>query len=97
MGEAYIVEAIRTAGARRGGRLMGWHPADLAGEVLNGLMVRTGIDAAAVEDVVLGCVSQVGEQSNHIARSAVLASKLPEIGADCIKGRSKARSCPIGS
>jgi acetyl-CoA C-acetyltransferase len=78
MGEAYIVEAIRTAGARRGGRLMGWHPADLAGEVLNGLVDRTGIDPAAVEDVILGCVSQIGEQSNHIGRSAVLASKLPD-------------------
>lgn len=77
MAEAYIVEAIRTAGGRRGGRLAGWHPADLAGEVLNGLLNRTGIDPAAIEDVILGCVSQIGEQSNHVGRAAVLASKLP--------------------
>jgi acetyl-CoA C-acetyltransferase len=78
MSEAYIVAAVRTAGGRRGGRLAGWHPADLAGEVLNALVDRTGIDPAAIEDVILGCVSQVGEQSNHIARHAVLASKLPD-------------------
>jgi len=78
MAEAYIVEAIRTAGGRRGGRLAGWHPADLAGEVLNALIDRTGIDPAAVEDVIMGCVSQVGEQSFHIGRNAVMASKLPD-------------------
>ncbi len=78
MAEAYIVEAVRTAGGRRGGRLAGWHPADLAGQVLNALVDRTGIDPAAIEDVILGCVSQIGEQSNHIGRSAVLASKLPD-------------------
>jgi acetyl-CoA C-acetyltransferase len=77
MSEAYIVEALRTAGGRRGGRLAGWHPADLAGEILNALVDRTGIDPSAIEDVILGCVSQIGEQSNHIGRSAVLASKLP--------------------
>ncbi|HLY56910.1 MAG TPA: acetyl-CoA C-acetyltransferase [Stellaceae bacterium] len=76
--EAYIVEALRTAGGRRGGRLAGWHPADLAGEILNALVDRAGIDPAAVEDVVMGCVSQVGEQSSHVGRNAVLASKLPQ-------------------
>jgi acetyl-CoA C-acetyltransferase len=78
MGEAYIVAAVRTAGGRRNGKLAGWHPADMAGEVLNALIDRTGIDPHAIEDVVLGCVSQVGEQSFHIARNAVLASKLPD-------------------
>lgn len=78
MAEAYIVEAIRTAGGRRGGRLAGWHPADLAGEILSALVDRSGIDPAAVEDVILGCVSQAGEQSFHIARNAVLASRLPD-------------------
>ncbi|MDZ4375635.1 MAG: acetyl-CoA C-acetyltransferase [Phenylobacterium sp.] len=78
MGEAYIVAATRTAGGRKGGRMRGWHPSDLAGQVLDELIVRTGIDPAAVEDVIMGCVGQVGEQSTNIARNAVLSSKLPE-------------------
>jgi acetyl-CoA C-acetyltransferase len=78
MPEAFIVAATRTAGGRRNGRLSGWHPADLAAEVLDALVARTGIDPAAVEDVLLGCVSQVGEQSTNVARNAVLASRLPE-------------------
>ena len=78
MGEAYIVAAARTAGGRKGGRLAGWHPADLAGKVLDNLIDRTGADPALVEDVIMGCVMQVGEQSTNIARNAVLASKLPE-------------------
>jgi acetyl-CoA C-acetyltransferase len=78
MAEAYIVAAARTAGGRKGGRLREWHPADLAGVVLNELVDRTGVDPAAVEDVVMGCVMQVGEQATNIARNAVLASKLPE-------------------
>jgi acetyl-CoA C-acetyltransferase len=76
--EAYIVAAGRTAGGRRGGRLSGWHPADLAGAVIDALLDRSGADPRIVEDVVLGCVSQLGEQSTNIARNAVLASKLPE-------------------
>jgi acetyl-CoA C-acetyltransferase len=78
MAEAYIVEAVRTAGGRRNGKLAGWHPADMAAEVLNALVDRSRIDPAAVEDVVMGCVSQGGEQSLQIGRSAVLASRLPE-------------------
>ena len=78
MSEAYIVEAVRTAGGRRGGKLAGWHPADMAAEVLNALVDRSGIDPAAIEDVIMGCVSQVGEQAFHIGRNAVLASKLPD-------------------
>ena len=78
MAAAFIVDAVRTAGARKGGRLSGWHPADLAASVLDALVARTGIDPAAVEDVIMGCVGQAGEQSNNIARNAVLASKLPE-------------------
>jgi acetyl-CoA C-acetyltransferase len=76
--EAYIVAATRTAGGRRGGRLSGWHPADLAGAVIDALLERSGADPRVVEDVILGCVSQLGEQSTNIARNAVLASKLPE-------------------
>jgi len=75
---AYIVEAVRTAGGRRAGKLADWHPADMAGEVLNALVDRCGIDPGAIEDVVFGCVSQVGEQSFHIGRNAVLASRLPD-------------------
>lgn len=78
MPEAFIVAAARTAGGRRNGRLAGWHPADLAAQVLNALVDRTGADPALVEDVIMGCVDQAGEQSSNIARNAVLASKLPE-------------------
>ena len=78
MAEAYIVAAARTAGGRKGGKLSGWHPADMAGAVLDSLIERTGADPAVVEDVIMGCVGQVGEQAINIARNAVLASKLPE-------------------
>ena len=78
MPEAYIVDAVRTAGGKRGGALKDWHPADMAAQVLNALVERTGIDPAAVEDVIMGCVGQAGEQAFHVGRNAVLASKLPE-------------------
>src|SRR6201994_1770210 len=78
MGEAYIVAATRTAGGRKNGRLSGIHPADLAGKVLDALVERTDVDPALIEDVVMGCVSQVGQQSSNVARNAVLSSKLPE-------------------
>ncbi|HWH21986.1 MAG TPA: acetyl-CoA C-acetyltransferase [Allosphingosinicella sp.] len=78
MAEAYIVDAVRTAGGRRGGALKGWHPADMAAEILNALVDRTRIDPAAIDDVIMGCVSQAGEQAFHVGRNAVLASKLPE-------------------
>ncbi|WP_374944074.1 acetyl-CoA C-acetyltransferase [Sphingomonas sp.] len=78
MAEAYIVEAVRTAGGRRGGRLASWHPADMAGAVLDAIVDRSGIDPATVEDVIMGCVSQGGEQSFQVGRGAVLASKLPQ-------------------
>jgi acetyl-CoA C-acetyltransferase len=78
MGEAFIVAAARTAGGRKGGRLSGWHPADLAAAVLDALIDRTGADPALIEDVIMGCVGQAGEQAVNIARNAVLASRLPE-------------------
>lgn len=78
MSAAYIVEAVRTAGGKRGGALKDWHPADLGAQVLNALVDRSGIDPAAVEDVIAGCVGQVGEQSFHIGRNMVMASKLPD-------------------
>ena len=78
MADAYIVDAVRTAGGRRNGKLAAWHPADLAAEVLNALLARSGVDPAAIEDVILGCVTQAGEQGFAFARNAVLASRLPE-------------------
>src|SRR5258708_37783542 len=78
MAEAYIVATARSAGGRKGGRLAGWHPADLAASVLDSLIDRSGADPAQVEDVIMGCVMQAGEQSNNIGRNAVMASKLPE-------------------
>ena len=89
MSEAFIVATSRTAGGRRGGRLSGWHPVDLAAQVLNDLLDRTGADPALVEDVFMGCVSQVGEQSTNVARNAVLASRLPE----SVPGTSIDRQC----
>ena len=89
MAEAYIVAATRTAGGRRGGRLAGWHPADLAAQVIDALVATSGIDPAAVEDVILGCVSQVGQQASNVARNAVLASTLPE----SVPGTSVDRQC----
>ncbi len=77
MADAYIVDAVRTAGGRRNGRLSGIHPADLGALALNALVDRTGIDPAAIEDVIMGCVTQSGEQSNQLGRNAVMASKLP--------------------
>jgi acetyl-CoA C-acetyltransferase len=78
MTTAYIVDAVRTAGGRRNGRLAGVHPADLGASVIDAMLDRTGIDPAAIEDVILGCVSQAGEQGLHLGRNAVLASRLPE-------------------
>ena len=78
MAEAYIVEAVRTAGGRRNGKLMGWHPNDLGGAVLSEIAARSAIDPAAIDDVIMGCVMQAGEQAGHIGRSAVLASTLPQ-------------------
>ncbi|WBH15243.1 acetyl-CoA C-acetyltransferase [Sphingomonas radiodurans] len=75
MAEAYIVEAVRTAGGRRGGKLAGVHPVDLAAAVLDAVIERSGIPGDAVEDVVMGCVSQGGEQAGQVGRNAVLASK----------------------
>lgn len=78
MAEAYIVDAVRTAGGRRNGALSGIHPADLAAVVLDALVARTGIDPAGIEDVIMGCVGQGGEQSTQVGRNAVLASHLPD-------------------
>ena len=89
MHEAYIVAAARTAGGRRGGRLTGWHPADLGAQVLDALVARSGADPALIEDVIMGCVSQFAQQSGNVARNAVLASRLPE----SVPGTSVDRQC----
>src|SRR5215510_14006111 len=89
MSEAYIVAAARTAGGRKAGKLSGWHPADLAGQVLSALVQRTNADPALVEDVIMGCVSQVGEQAGNVARNAVLAARFPE----SVPGTSVDRQC----
>ena len=89
MAEAFIVAAARTAGGRRGGRLAGWHPVDLAAQVLDALVARSGADPALIEDVILGCVGQAGEQSSNVARNAVLASGLPQ----SVPGTSIDRQC----
>lgn len=89
MHEAYIVAAARTAGGRRGGMLRDWHPADLAAQVLDALVARSGADPALIEDVIMGCVSQFGQQSGNVARNAVMSSKLPE----SVPGTSVDRQC----
>jgi len=78
LAEAYIVAATRTAGGRKGGRLAGWHPTDLAAQVIDNLVDKTGADPDLIEDVIIGCVGQAGEQSTNVARGVVLSSKLPE-------------------
>jgi acetyl-CoA C-acetyltransferase len=78
MAEAFIVACARSAGGRKAGRLSGWHPADLAGQILRALMARVQSDPAVVDDVIMGCVSQVGEQALNVARNAVLAAGFPE-------------------
>jgi acetyl-CoA C-acetyltransferase len=76
--DAYIIGAVRTPVGVRKGKLAGVHPADLSAQALRALVNRTGIDPAAVDDVVMGCVSQVGPQALDIARTAWLSAGLPE-------------------
>jgi len=78
MEEAVIVDAVRTPAGRRNGMLKDWHPADLAAHVLKALEERNNLDPAIVDDVVMGCVMQVGEQALNIGRNAVLAAGWPE-------------------
>jgi acetyl-CoA acyltransferase len=89
MPNAVIVDAVRTAGGKRNGKLSGWHPADLAAETLTALVERTGIDPAIVEDVIMGCVMQAGAQSVNVARNAVLAAGWPE----AVPGTTIDRQC----
>jgi acetyl-CoA acyltransferase len=78
MTTAVIVDAVRTPGGKRNGKLSGWHPTDLAAAVLKALAERNNLDPALVEDVIMGCVMQVGNQGLNIGRNAVLAAGWPE-------------------
>src|SRR3546814_5681465 len=75
---AIVGGAVGTSVGGRGGACAGWHAAELAGEVVNRVVERTGISPVAIEDVIMGCVGQAGEQSFQIGRNAVLASALPD-------------------
>jgi acetyl-CoA acyltransferase len=87
--EAVIVSALRTPIGRRNGKLKGWHPVDLMAEVLSALIERTKLDPQLVDDVIVGCVSQVGEQGLNVARNAVLAANFPE----SVPGTTVDRQC----
>src|SRR6266513_1748259 len=89
MRDAVIVGAVRTPVGRRRGGLAHVHPVDLSAHVLRALAERTGFDPADVDDVVWGCVSQAGEQSLNVARSAVLAAGWPE----SVSGSTLDRQC----
>ena len=89
MPTAVIVDAIRTPLVKRNGKLKSWHPVDLAATTLTALQERTGIDPELVDDVVLGCVMQVGEQAINVARNAVLAAGWPE----SVPGTTVDRQC----
>ncbi len=78
MATAVIVDAVRTPGGKRNGKLSGWHPADLSAVVLNALVERNDLDPGLVDDVIMGCVMQVGAQSLNVGRNAVLAAGWPE-------------------
>ncbi len=89
MAEAYIVDAVRTPVGKKGGGLAAVHPADLGAHVITGLVERTGIDPAAVEDVIFGCVDTIGPQAGDIARTCWLAAGLP----DDVPGTTVDRQC----
>ncbi|MHB8293657.1 MAG: thiolase family protein [Acidimicrobiales bacterium] len=78
MPTAVIVDVVRTPGGKRNGKLRGWHPVDLAAEVMKALVERNDLDPALVDDVIMGCVMQVGEQALNVGRNAVLAAGFPE-------------------
>jgi acetyl-CoA acetyltransferase family protein len=89
MTDAVIIDAVRTPLGRRNGMLTDWHPVDLAAHVLRAVVERNDVDPALVDDVIMGCVSQVGEQGVNIGRNAVLAAGFPE----SVPGTSVDRQC----
>src|ERR1700758_127403 len=78
MTEAFIVDAVRTAVGKRGGGFADEHPADMAAHVINAVVARHDVDPAAIDDVILGCLDNIGAQAGDIARTAALAAGLPE-------------------
>ncbi|NIH80800.1 acetyl-CoA C-acetyltransferase [Amycolatopsis viridis] len=92
MSEAYIVDAVRTPVGRRGGALAGKHSADLGGHAIRALVDRTGIDPAAVDDVIFGCCDTIGSQAGDVARTAWLVAGLP----DHVPGVTVDRQCGSG-
>ncbi len=89
MNTAVIIEAVRTPLGKRNGKLKDWHPVDLAADTMSAVVARAGVDPALVEDVIMGCVMQVGEQGVNIARNAVLAAGWPE----AVPGTTIDRQC----
>ena len=87
--KAYIVAAVRTPGGKKNGSLSNWHPADMGAAVLDELVSTSGINPKDIDDVIFGCVDQVGAQSGNIARNSILASSLPE----SVPGTSVDRQC----
>lgn len=96
MEDAYIVNAVRTAGGKRKGRLSGIHAADLAGACLSAIADRTDIDPAAIDDVIMGCVTQAREQSCHIGPNYPDSSSAIAARANCylIAGRTRPSTAP---
>jgi len=92
MAEALIIDAVRTPRGKRKGSLAGIHAVDLAAHVLNAVLERTGVPPSKVEDVVLGCVTQIGEQAFDVARGAVLAAGMPI----AVPGKTVNRLCGSG-
>lgn len=92
MTDAYIVAAVRSAGGRRNGRLSKVHPIDLGAEVVDALVAKTGIAVTEIDDLIFGCVSQVGAQSSNVARNVCLSSVLGEV----VPGTSVDRQCGSG-
>src|ERR671927_733344 len=86
---AVIGDAVRTPIAKRNGKLADWHPVDLAAEPLRALVERNGLDPAGVDDVIMGCVSQTGEQALNVGRNAALAAGFP----DSVPGTTVDRQC----
>ena len=92
MGEAYIIDAVRTPVGRRGGGLAEEHPADLGAHAIKGLIDRVGVDPMTVDDVIMGCLDNMGPQAGDIARTAWLAAGMPE----AIPGVTVDRQCGSG-
>jgi acetyl-CoA acyltransferase len=89
MNDAVIVDAVRTPLGRRNGALKDWHPVDLAAHTLRALVERNDLDPALVDDVIMGCVMQVGDQAVNVGRNAALAAGFPE----SVPGTSVDRQC----